>query len=201
MIDPETDTIQLFDFNSSAKLGWDGDVGNEDLNGQFAYGKDCNDVKFVIFTVYEIVTREFSFRREFEPHELDESMEMGMPVWEKHPDVLLDSPVEEYRRILEKWAKERAEIDKRVDHFSKASEPLGWPTLRIDTDPELVTLRPSFRVLGASRAGFVQDGKEYVRWERPASSAMPLPAGQRLLATGEIVVDNGDGAAVQSRKP
>ncbi|KAM7190928.1 hypothetical protein V8F33_009161 [Rhypophila sp. PSN 637] len=200
VIDPETDNIQVFDFNSSAKLGWDGDVGNVDLNGQFVYNKDCNDVKFVIFTVYEIITREFSFRREFQPHELDESLQMGLPIWEKNPNVLLDSPVEEYRRVLEKWAKERAEIDKTVDHFSKALEPLGWPTLRLDMDPDLVTLAGDYRVLGVSRAKFFHNPTGYVRWERPATSAMPLPAGQRLLATGEVVDDNADGALGKTKK-
>ncbi|KAM7208363.1 Protein kinase-like domain containing protein [Naviculisporaceae sp. PSN 640] len=201
LIDPETDSIKVFDFNQSAKLGWDGDVGNEDLNGEFAYDEDCNDVKFVIFTIYEIITREFSFRREFEPDELDESVQMAMSVWEKHPDVLLDSPVEDYRRTLEKWSKERAEVDKKVDHFSKASDPLDWPTMRIDTDPEMVTLRPVVRLLGALRGTLVHKKQDYVRWERPATSVMPLPDGQRLLATGEMVVDNGDGAEVQPRKP
>ncbi|KAK4209735.1 hypothetical protein QBC37DRAFT_48112 [Rhypophila decipiens] len=192
LIDETTDTIQLFDFNSSSKLGWDGNVGNQDLDGEFAYDKDRNDVKFVIFTVYEIITREFNFRQTFEPHELDESMEMNMEVWDKDPDVLLDRPVEDYRRVLEKWAKERAVIDKRIDHYSEASEPLSWPVLRTVADPKLITLGEHFRVLGASRAGFAEAGKEFIRWERPATKALPLPAGQRLLATGEIVDEGGD---------
>lgn len=190
LIDPETDTIQLFDFNSSAKLGWEGD-DDPDHNHEFAYDKDRNDVKFVIFTIFEIITRELKFRATWEPHELDESMEMKMPVWDKHADVPLDCPVEEFRRVLETWVKERAEKDKTVDHFSKASEPLEWPALR--TEPDLVSLGQYLRVLGTHRARFVGAGKEYIRWERPATKAMPLPAGQRLLATGEIVGGDGDG--------
>lgn len=122
-------------------------------------------------------------------------MEMRMPVWEKDPDVVLDSPVEEFRRVLETWAKGRAEIDKTVDHFSKATQPLEWPALRIETDPDLVSLGEFRQVLGRLRPRLIRDGKEYLRWERPATKAMPLPAGQYLLATGEIVEDDGDRAA------
>lgn len=187
LIDPETDTIQLFDFNCSAKLGWEGDE-DKNHNHEFAYDKDRNDVKFVIFTIYEIITREFSFRGEFEPHELDESKEMKMPVWDKHPDVLLDSPVDDFRRVLETWANKRAEMDKIVDHFSKASEPLEWPALQVE--PALVSLGEYENVMGVSRASFVAKKKDYIRWERPATRSMPLPAGQHLLATGEIVEDD-----------
>lgn len=70
LIDPSTDNIQLFDFNSGAKLGWEGD---EENNLEFQYDADRDDVKFVIFTVYELITREFNFRQEFYPEELDHS--------------------------------------------------------------------------------------------------------------------------------
>ncbi|KAK4133731.1 hypothetical protein BT67DRAFT_442647 [Trichocladium antarcticum] len=62
LIDPSTDSIQLFDFNSGAKLGREGD---EENNLEFQYDADRDDVKFVIVTVYELITREFNFRQEF----------------------------------------------------------------------------------------------------------------------------------------
>lgn len=106
----ETDGIQLFDFNSGAKLGWEGD---QDNGCEFKYEKDCNDVKFVIFTLYEIITREFCFRLEFYPHELDASKIMRKRKWDKHRNVQLDSPVDEFRRVLGKWSRKGPRSTKR----------------------------------------------------------------------------------------
>ncbi|KAK4141684.1 uncharacterized protein C8A04DRAFT_30670 [Dichotomopilus funicola] len=126
LIDPTTDNLQLFDFNSAAKLGWDGDEAN---NVEFQYDPDRNDVKFTIFTIHQLITREFSFRQEFYPEELDASEIMSQETWDQHPDSKLDSPVEAYRQLLSEWVERRAVEDKKVDHFSKAAQPLEWPAL------------------------------------------------------------------------
>ncbi|KAK4108087.1 hypothetical protein N656DRAFT_792802 [Canariomyces notabilis] len=117
LIDAETDCIQLFDFNWAAKLGWEGD--GED-GWRFRYDAERNDVKFVMFTVYELITREFCFAEEFYPHELDASKIQRKRKWTKHPDTKLDRPVEEYRRVLDEWVARRTEADKVVDHSTKA---------------------------------------------------------------------------------
>ncbi len=59
LIDPETDDLKIFDFNMGAKVGWE---GNEDEDFKFRYEESRNDVKMAIFTFYEIVTRDLSFR-------------------------------------------------------------------------------------------------------------------------------------------
>lgn len=64
LINAETDSIQLVDFKNAAKLGWEGDLAN---GAKFEYDENRNDVKFIVFTVYEIITREFEFRSEFIP--------------------------------------------------------------------------------------------------------------------------------------
>lgn len=146
-------------------------------------------MKFVIFTLYELITREFEFRLNFYPHELDAAEVMKKKTWPKHPDTQLDHPVEDYRRVLGEWVKRRAETDKRVDHFSKAAEPLEWPPLQVcefmkwDDGPLLRR--------GRMRCTMVQLRKEFPRWERPPTKKLPLPSGQRLLATGEAVNDDG----------
>jgi len=155
---------------------------------EFQYDADRNDVKFVIFTLYEIITREFCFRLDFYPDELDASKIMKKPKWKKHRNAQLDSPVEEYRRVLGEWAKRRAEIDKKIDHFTKASKPLNWPPLVIS--PDMAIDQGNFKRRGAMRSTLTRLGKDFLRWERPPTQALPLPDGQRLLETGEVVRDD-----------
>ncbi len=191
LIDPSTDNIQLFDFNSAAKLGWEGD---EQHNYEFEDDPERNDVKFAIFTTYELITRKFNFRQEFYPEELDTPKIMAQRTWKKHPDTQLDSPVTEYRHVLAEWAIRRAETDKKVDHFSKTARPLSWPPLHVD-DPFLDNFRGPVRKLGRMREVMLLLEKDFLRWERPPTSALPLPEGQRLLATGQVVWDK-DGSLV-----
>ena len=141
----------------------------------------------MIFTVYELITREFCFRQEFYPDELDASELMKKPKWTAHKDAKLDSPVTEYGRVLNDWAKQRAEMDKKVDHFTKASQPLNWPALRVD--PSIAWDQTPFRRRGQFRGTLTQMGKDFLRWERPPTRSLPPPEGQRLLATGETVQD------------
>ncbi|KAL2130685.1 hypothetical protein VTI74DRAFT_6098 [Chaetomium olivicolor] len=176
LIDARTDNVQLFDFNSAAKLGWEGD---EEDSLEFQYDADRNDVKFVIFTVYELITREFNFRRKFYPDELDASKVMKQKTWKQHRDSKLDSPIDEYRRLLGEWIKKRAQTDKQINHFTKASQPLNWPPLRVD-DPfmasdwsplkrkgrmreVMIELKKDFEVGASTDRGFAAP-------ERPASS-------------------------------
>src|SRR3954463_7589129 len=103
LIDPETDHLKLFDFNLSAKFG---------------HEENRNDVKLAIFTVYEIITRDLSFREEeYYPDELAASTVLQMEDWEQHPDVRLEEgvAVSEYRRVLENWVNNRRQgIDKEL---------------------------------------------------------------------------------------
>jgi hypothetical protein len=183
LIDLSTDNIQLFDFNSGAKLGWEGD---EENNLEFQYDADRDDVKFVIFTTYELITREFNFRQEFYPEELDASEIMEQERWEQHPDSKLDSPVDEYRCLLTEWVKTRA--DNNIDHFTKASRPLEWPPLYVD-DPFLNADGTPLKRKGRMREVMIALGKDFLRWQRPPTSSLPLPQGQSLLANGEVVWD------------
>ena len=165
-------------------MGWEGDASN---HSEFAYEAVRNDVKFVVLTLYEIITREFCFRLEFYPEELDASEFMEKPEWEKHNDVQLDSPVEKYRRVLADWVEKRAEVDKKVDHFSKAAEPLNWPPL--DLPPEMAQDESPFRRRGWYRSALLHEGISFLQWARPPTAALPLPQGKHLLATGEIACE------------
>jgi hypothetical protein len=56
--DESTDNIMLFDFNVSAQIG-------RDRGGSFfSYWDIRDDVRAVIFTVYEMITHDFHFREQ-----------------------------------------------------------------------------------------------------------------------------------------
>jgi len=108
--------------------------------------------------------------------------------WEKHPDVKLDSPVTEYRLILEEWVNRRKTVDERINHFTKASEPLDWPPV-----PGFPSHDIAGRPLDCAcqlRFLLVKEGRDFLKWQRPPTRDLPLPEGRRLLATGEIVSDD-----------
>lgn len=177
LINQETDTVQIFDFNLAAKLGWEGD-DSEHGNEAFAYDEHRNDVKCAVFTLYEIITLDLHLREEYYPHELDVSIVLDLDTWEKHPDVRLDADPSEYRRILEDWLVTRRDIEKEINYFTKAPKALDWPPL------------PEFEQAARMRQVLVlQGGGEYLKWQRPGSKMLPFLEGQRLIATGEVVKD------------
>jgi hypothetical protein len=187
LINEESDNVQLFDFNMAAKLGWEGD-SSEHGNDVFAFDEDRNDVKCAVFTLYEIITRDLHLREEYHPHELDISILLDLETWEQHPDTRLDADPAEYRTLLEDWLGIRRDIDKEIDHFSKAPRALEWPPL------------PEFEKAAHMRQELIlQGGGEFLKWQRPGSNKLPLPKGQRLLATGEIV-DNSAADAENNLK-
>ena len=196
LIDADSDRIQLFDFNCGAKLGWEGDRAH---NREFKYDEDRNDVKFVVFTLYEVVTREYSFRGEFYPHELNMSTVLRKSKWKQHPDVQLDSPLPEYRRVLAAWVKERAKIDKQINHFSKTPELLDWPPLP-EFSSETRVGEPGVCTSADFRCILIQYNKDFLKWQRPPTRHLSLPNGRRLLSTGEAVLDTeSSGTAKQDK--
>ncbi len=87
LLDPETDCLKIFGFSRAAKLGW---VGDADHQGAYGYDEHSNDVKFAVFTLYEVITCDLSLRKQNDPRELDSSTVLEMQDWEKHPDVRLE---------------------------------------------------------------------------------------------------------------
>lgn len=55
-VDETTDNIMLFDFNSSSR------IGGPLRNGETVFNFEQNDVKEVIFTLYEILTQDYEIR-------------------------------------------------------------------------------------------------------------------------------------------
>lgn len=184
LIDPATDDLQIFDFNLASRIGSEGDPQKPTA---FRYEADRNDVKYTVFTMYEIITRDMHFREENYPEELDASMVTNLDPWEKHPQVCLDAEVAEYRRLLDAWVDTRRKLDADMTHWSQARSPIDWPCL-----PEF----PSIFWMGAMtrrpcelRQNMIRSGADFLSWQRVPSRELPLPAGQQLLSTGQVVDD------------
>jgi hypothetical protein len=142
-----------------------------------------------VLTVYDIITRQLRLYEDFkEPKWLDYNGFLRRPKWVKHRGAKLDRPVEEYHRTLSTWAKWRAKTDRRVDHFSKASSPLSWLPLRVDAD--VLDDSGGVDVPGKLRREMIEQGKDFLKWERPGAGAMPPAKGTHLLSTGKIVRDD-----------
>ncbi|TAQ84959.1 hypothetical protein B7494_g6710 [Chlorociboria aeruginascens] len=182
LIDEETDDLRIFDFNWAAKLGWEGDTENNDI---FGYEEERNDVKYAIFTLYEIITRDTQIRDENDANDQDVSIIRDIKIWEQHADVHLDADPSEYRRVLDVWVTARAEVDKKITHYSEAPEAINWPSL-----PEYSEVYYGGAMMkrkSQMRQEMVMRGEKFLKWQRPPSCNFPLPEGQELLATGQVV--------------
>uniref|UniRef100_A0A8H7NKI5 non-specific serine/threonine protein kinase n=1 Tax=Bionectria ochroleuca TaxID=29856 RepID=A0A8H7NKI5_BIOOC len=156
----DADDLLLFDFNYSACIG-EGDAGPA-----------RNDVKGTIFTVYELITRDDSFRQKpfWEQNSVDVE---SMKEWAKHPDVELDNPVSMFRQTLDSWVKKRREVQ-QVTHYREAPEHIDWPkipeppvrryTAKDGQGSEIVRTVPgwSTQVCFAHKMGW-----PYLTWQRP----------------------------------
>ncbi len=162
LIDPETADLKVFDFNRSARLGWKGDEGQQWR--ACVYDEHRNDVKLAIFTLYEIVTRDFSFREEYHAHELNVSMVLEKKDWGQHPDVRLEEgdTVFEYRQVLEDWVNTRRVADEELRDYKQAPESVDWPPLPqfpLVGEPGAESRSPSHL-----RQAMVRRGEPFLSW-------------------------------------
>ncbi|KAI0871949.1 hypothetical protein GGS24DRAFT_36583 [Hypoxylon argillaceum] len=178
LVSPETDAIMLFDFNYSGRIGGIG------------YDKDRNDVKGVIFTLYEIITRDKHFRDI--PYDQRNPIDLERLEWVQHPDVKLDHSVSEYRSVLNEWVKRREE--KQISIYTEAPEYIDWPEfpkppareqLFLDICGNPTTVKGV--VVVDMRRDVREQGIKVLNWERPAQKKL----GNRndVLANGKWVCD------------
>ncbi|POS68952.1 hypothetical protein DHEL01_v212653 [Diaporthe helianthi] len=204
VINPTTDTLQLFDFNVSLRAN--SESGKPDPP---RFTRDKIDVNSVVATVYEIITGDSERAAAIIEHGEPTSTVTRMK-WVKRPDVCLDAGISSYQRTLRCWLRRRNRPLNRVRHFKQAQSPLEeWPQPwapkipAMRSDGSLITswddagTRSSVDV-GAMRAL----GLKFVTWERPAHNR--IPEGFRVLADGTLVAQadlDGDaqGHAVGSR--
>ncbi|KAL7918878.1 hypothetical protein ACQKWADRAFT_302785 [Trichoderma austrokoningii] len=142
LIDDATDSLMLFDFNFSARIGKPG------------YSEARNDIKGILFTMYEIITRNDDLRAV--RHEDQDVSTIEHEDWVKHPDVLLDHPVSEFRQVLNEWCEKRR-AGKQIATYTDAPNFLDWPPV---PDPPLSEVETHY--VGKT----VKELKRLYDWER-----------------------------------
>ncbi|TVY39865.1 hypothetical protein LOCC1_G004302, partial [Lachnellula occidentalis] len=167
LVDPVTESIQLFDFDRAAK------IGSEEAEER------RNDVDGVIFTIYEILTLDDHFRTiPFDQQDVKEVEEME--IWDvKAPVEEGTGGVEAFRRFLQEWAQMRR--SKPLKLFSEASSPLDWPEYPPDTPNPFVSYPDSdneddaqpitFPGGSRTRTDARRNGQHAVCWARPPSKS------------------------------
>jgi hypothetical protein len=175
LVNPSTDAIMLFDVNYSGQIGGIG------------YSKTRDDIKAVIFTLYEVITHDTHFR-DHDYDQQDPADVEGLEEWVQHPDVKLDHPVSEYRAVLKDWVQKRRE-GRQITVYTEAPEYTEWPDFP-DPPPEKTEFSDGLGnstfiegiVLYKLRRYEREQGVTVLNWERPA---------QRKLANGSRVFANG----------
>lgn len=160
LIDEAADTLLLFDFNFSARIGKSG------------FSEPRNDVKGVIFTMYEIITCDKA--RRDKRHEDQDVSTVEQMEWTKHPDILLDHPVSEFRKALNSWCERRRDgIQIKIN--TEAPNFIDWPPLpdppltlvTIERGPDLEPLKELHKQYDWKRSELLQEGKTVLEWQRP----------------------------------
>lgn len=186
LIDPATDTLQIFDFNLAGKVGWEPtpqDDGFFHMHGNFNI-----DLKGVVVAVYEIITRDHELAKQTIVEGLDVSI-IQEKDWPKHPDVNLEADVSRYRTLLQSWLERRNQPENLITHYTQAPNPLEWPQVwrlaipLLDHQGNSVG-EPQPRN-SMSRAKMKALGLKSVEWERPAHNL--IPGGFCVLGNGKLV--------------
>lgn len=142
-----------------------------------------DDVRAVIFTLYEVITRDFHFREE-DWSTLDVAAIQDIE-WAQHPEVRLDHPVAEYRALLNAWVKTREE-GKQITVYTDASDYIDWPILEKQVIERPLGNGTVHKVSAwdmVLRSDALARGEVFAEWQRPMQSA--LKGEYHLLATGK----------------
>ncbi|KAI9898827.1 hypothetical protein N3K66_005288 [Trichothecium roseum] len=123
LIDEKTDSLMIFDFNFSARIGDE------------RYTEPRNDIKGVFFTMYEMITLN-KIPRAVRLEDLKMS-DIEDRKWELHPDVQLDHPVSEFRAALAQWSKRRRQGE-HITFYKGAPNYIDWPDRPASPLPEPV---------------------------------------------------------------
>ncbi|KFY47289.1 hypothetical protein V494_00044 [Pseudogymnoascus sp. VKM F-4513 (FW-928)] len=161
LIDPKTDRLLLFDFDRAAHVG-----GPRLL-------PERNDVSGVIFTLYEIVSRDDHFRR-VEHQEQDPNEVLILESWPVKCQ--LDCEVGEFRKLLNEWVQRRkrqdAEPPKNVDFTPDIpDEPPASPII-IGTDDSGEPIWGDDLI--QRRQDALKSQKLIISWERPPVQLAPI---------------------------
>lgn len=187
LLDETTENLILFDFNYSTR------IGRGPRNGFLGYREARNDVKGVIFTLYEIITQDAHFRKVDHAEQNTEDV-LNMETWVQHPDVKLDHSVADYRSALNDWLRAR-EAGPQISLYTEAPEYLEWPDMGEPPEDYVVGFKdlPADHPLQSpcwtyQRNWAREAGMDVVGWERPSQNR--IREGTHILGTGEVVEEN-----------
>lgn len=174
-INPDTDSILLFDFN------WAAGVGQTQKDGYKTVKPARNDVKGVMYFMYLIITRDPKYsvwQLDFVEEDVLEDRER----WIKHPQVQLDDDVSAFYDELMAWVRTRRGHSP-LAHHTQATRHIEVPIPPKPPRDEVEGGR------GANLAGVVTPcqsrlaaGRPVLNWQRPPKAKVDKC--RRLLATG-----------------
>ena len=153
----ESDNLRIFDFNYAIQIDKD-------------YVEERDDMKGVIFTLYEIITLDEHYREV--PHKEQDADAVMRLEWTKHPDVKLDAEVGAFRKVLKAWVQKRKGREfKHVDTWVRWTRMPEMPLAKVfcGTNEEG---KPNIRVTRTTavlRRHLQEMGEPFSDWERPAS--------------------------------
>ncbi|CAG8195598.1 unnamed protein product [Penicillium olsonii] len=166
LVDPCTHKIVLFDFDRAA-------------SGQRRLYDGRDDVTSVVFTLYELVTKDTSFSGI--PHS-DRHIDMvqNMSEWASNRE--LDSEVSKFRNFLNEWVATRRS-DGDMERYLNAPHRFTWPDLPTAPDYSLPFQmgttwdgKANWITGHRSRNTAMEMGQYCFRWERPPQSRSLIEA-------------------------
>jgi Protein kinase domain len=166
LIDPQTQRLLLFDFNLCMQIG--------DATRQIRKFWGPPDVDGVIFTIYELLTFDKSFRSSTVYHQVEVGPVEEMVEWPLKATLEPGLDVSTIRRRLDTWAKERR-TTRTIKHFSEATDPIAFPEMPTEEFPEYTYFDEEEQKIkkvicqGHARMG----GVHFVDWSRPAFQKVP----------------------------
>lgn len=169
LIDPSTDNLLLFDFNWAVRIGSvevntfeSRMMGDVTILHEFV-DPARNDIKGVMFTLYEILTQDNQVRNM--PHEeQDVEKVQAMTEWNVKTKIESSTDVKTLRLMVAEWAQRR-----QGQNFTEAEHnpplPLRWPRLPPPKPLEPITVDGEWAPNERLRRG-IPEGVRIVRWER-----------------------------------
>ena len=152
--------LQVFDFDRASSIG------------QLGWAEELNDIKGVIFALYEIITLDDSYQR-LPPLERNPDVVMNLENWPQRRNLDVEVPI--LRKHLEEWVRCRKDM---APNIQEATSPLRIPEMPkprpivddIDENgmPVYVSLPRTQRHLARKY------GNHVISWERTPSVTNPL---------------------------